>query len=153
MVLTVKPPPSNPPAGGSQHLCPPILPPSGEAEVGAEGELELTPHMKSLSSQHMIKWAHITSPGPEANTDAPFLMSTTLPPPQSPQQPDSRSLNELLSTPPLPTASYDVVADQTKHLELLIDSILATVIIMPQSSSSKLLLLSPLHSAPTCGKP
>ena len=126
MVLTVEPPPPNPPAGGSQ--------------------LEALPHTKSPSSQGVIKWARITSPGPEAQADAPFLASATLPL-QTPRQPDSRPPNDLPSTPPSPTASYDVVANQLKHLESLVDSVLATVVIIQAASSQPITLSTHMQEA------
>jgi len=144
MVLTVEPPSSNLPAGGPQHPRPPNTPSSsGKPKLRIE-EDELSPPTKSPDSQRVLKRAHFTSPGLEAHVDAPFLAPITLPPSSSTHQPPSLRLPEepAPSTPPPPTMSHDVPVDQLKHLESLVDSVLAAVIII-QAATSQPVVLSP----------
>jgi len=144
MVLTVEPPSSNPPAGGPQRPRPPNTPSSsGESELGIK-EDEPSPPSKSLDSQRVLKRARFTSPGLEAHVDAPFLAPITLPPSSSTHQPPSPRLPEepAPSTPSPPTTSHDVPVDQLKHLESLVDSVLAAVVII-QAAMSQPVALSP----------
>jgi hypothetical protein len=144
MVLTVEPPSSNPPAGGPQRTCPPNTPSSsGESELRIE-EDELSPPTKSPDSQWVLKQAHFTSPGLEAHVDAPFLAPITLPPLSSTHQPPSPRLPEEPApfTPSPPATSHDVPVDQLKHLESLVDSVLAAVVII-QAATSQPVILSP----------
>jgi hypothetical protein len=144
MVLTVEPPSSNPPAGGPQRTRPPNTPSSsGESELGIE-EDEPSPPTKSPDSQRVLKRARFTSPGLEAHVDAPFLAPITLPPSSSTHQPPSPRLPEepAPSTPSPPTTSHDVPVDQLKHLESLVDSVLAAVVII-QAATSQPVILSP----------
>jgi hypothetical protein len=144
MVLTVEPPSSNPPAGGSQRPRPlNTSSSSGESELGIE-EDELSPPTKSPDSQRVLKRARFTSPGLEAHVDAPFLAPITLPPSSSTHQPPPLRLPEepAPSTPSLPTTSHDVPVDQLKHLESLVDSVLAAVVII-QAATPQLVVLSP----------
>ena len=145
MVLTVEPPSSNPPAGVSQRPHPPHSSPSpGEAELGI-AEHEPTLLTKSPESQRVVKRARFTSPGPEVYADAPFLTSSTPPIPSRTQSPpNSRLPDETApSTPPPFAASRtDMPADQLKHLESLVDSVLATVVII-QATSTQPVTLSP----------
>ena len=154
----VEPPSSNPPVGG-----PPMPSPSGESKLGIkEDELgikedrlgikedklrikedEPSPPTKSLDSQRVLKWACFTSPSLEAHVDTPFLMPITLPLLLLTHQPPSLRLPEepAPSTPSPPTMSHDMLVDQLKHLESLVDSVLATVVI--QAATSQLVILSP----------
>jgi len=144
MVLTVEPPSSNPPAGGSQHPQPPHAPLSSEPELGVEENPSSS--TKSPEPQRVLKRAHFTSPGPEAHIDALFLASTTLPLSlfSSTQQPPTLRTPEETAPPilPLPATSHDMPADHFKHLELLVDSVLTTVVII-QAATSQPAVLSP----------
>jgi len=146
MVLTVEPPSSNPPAGASQRLRPLDTPPSSgevELELGV-AEHEPAPTTKSPESQRVVKRARFTSPGPDAHADAPFLASSSPPLPSLTLPPTLRSPEETaFSTSPLPaTSRVDMPADQLKHLESLVDSVLATVVII-QATSTQPVILSP----------
>lgn len=122
--------------GDSQRPCPPVLqPPSGKIGAGAKGntEPESPSHTTSPLSQRVNNWARFTTPDPDAHVDAPSRASTTLPPsPPQRQQPHHGPPNE--APLPLPTMSYDVTAEQLKHLETLVDSVLATVAIIQAAS-------------------
>ena len=145
MVLMVEPPSSNPPVGGSQHPQPLHTPLSSEPELRVE-EDEPTSSTKSPETQRVLKRARFTSPGPEAHVDAPFLVSTT--PPLSlflsTQQPPTLRTPEETAPPtlPPPAMSCDVPADYLRHLESLVDSVLATVVII-QAATSQPVVLSP----------
>jgi hypothetical protein len=144
MVLTVEPPSSNPPAEGSQCLCPPNMPScSGELELREE-EDEQSPPTKSPDSQWVLKRARFTSPGPEAYVDAPFLESITLSSSSSILQPPTpRSSEEPApSTTPPPAMSHDVPVDYLKHLESLVDFVLAAVVAI-HAATSQPVILSP----------
>ena len=144
MVLTVEPPSSNLPVGGPQRPRPLNTPSSsGESELGIK-EDELSPPTKSLDSQRVLKQARFTSPGLEAHVNAPFLTSITLPPLLSTHQPPSPKLPEEPAPSTLlpPTTSHDVPVDQLKHLESLVDSVLAAVVII-QAAMSQPVILSP----------
>jgi hypothetical protein len=144
MVLTVEPPSSNPPAEGPQRTRPLNTPSSsGESKLRIK-EDKPSPPTKSPDSQQVLKWARFTSPGLEAHVDAPFLVPITLPLSSSTHQPPSLRLPEepAPSTPSPPTTSHDVPVDQLKHLESLVDSVLAAVDII-QAATSQPVILSP----------
>ena len=143
MVLTVEPPPPNLPVGGSPCPHPPNTPPSGDLELRIE-EDKPHPPTKSPDSQWILKWACLTSPGPEAHAHAPFLAPITLPSSSLTQQPPiSRSLEEPApSIQPPPATSQNVPVDLLKHLKSLVDSVLAAVVII-QAATSQPVILSP----------
>ena len=129
---------------GPQRPHPPNTPSSsGESELGIK-EDEPSPLTKSPDSQRVLKQARFTSPGLEAHVDAPFLASITLPPSSSTHQPPSPRLPEepAPSTLSPPTTSHVVPVDQLKHLESLVDSVLAAVVII-QAATSQPVILSP----------
>ena len=144
MLLTVKPPPSNP-LGGPSHRArsPDTASSSGDAEPES-AQQEPIPPTKSLQSQRVVKQAHFTSPGPETHVDAPFLAPSTSPlPPSTHQPPTTRSPAEAPpSTLPMSATSCDIPADQLEHLESLIDSMLAMVAVI-QAASTQLVVFSP----------
>ena len=144
MLLMVEPPPSNL-LGGPSHRArsPETASSSGDAEPESTQQ-EPIPSTKSPQTQCVVKWARFTSPGPETHVNAPFLpLSAPALPPSTHQPPTVRSPAEApLSTLPSSATSCDIPADQLEHLELLVDSMLTTVVVI-QAASTQPVVFSP----------
>ena len=139
----VEPPPPNPPVGGSPCPHPSNTPPSGELKLRIE-ENEPHPPIKSPNSQQILKQVCFASLGSKAHADTSFFTPITLSLSSSTQQPlISRSLEKLASSiQPPPTISQDMPVDLLKHLESLVDFVLAAVVII-QAATSQPVILSP----------
>ena len=83
----VEPPPSNLLGRPSHHACSPdTASSSGDAEPESVQQ-EPIPPTKSPQSQHVVKQARFTSPGPETHVNASFLAPSASPLPSSTHQP------------------------------------------------------------------
>ena len=115
----------------------PRSPDSTNSESSEDAAAQL--QTKSPHTDRVVKRGRLHDPDAPAATQAAHPSDAPLdhPAPANPQvEPHS-------PTPPLPTASDGVAADHLKHLETLLDSVLATIVIIQSVSTSSTVSVSP----------
>ncbi|PPQ84234.1 hypothetical protein CVT25_002137 [Psilocybe cyanescens] len=153
MVLTLQPPPSTPTrppepqntASRCRHsldLTPPAS--SNDDEDRTEDLHTKSPHMRRIVKQghkHTPKAEILENLDPNMYTKYPL---TNSPPSLTPIRPTGGAPTSLLSPtlPPLPSLPDDVAMGQLKHLESLLDLVLATLVIIQSTSTTQPIMFS-----------
>jgi hypothetical protein len=110
---------------------------STNSESSEDAAVQL--QMKSPHTDHVVKRGCLHDPDAPAATQAAHSSDALLNH-SAPANPQVRSHSP---TPPLPTALDGVAADHLKHLKILLDSVLATIVIIQSVSTSSTVSVSP----------